>query len=108
MLKVDKRINTINYHDLLIKELQKHYVNINYDKMIVCGGSDTWIREVANSFGNVRYILDDYHAIKKLKQTAFNIIFENRKATLNSWIKLYKNGNPHQELIKIIRNIAKN
>ncbi|WP_339024476.1 Mbov_0401 family ICE element transposase-like protein [Spiroplasma endosymbiont of Agriotes lineatus] len=107
MLKVGKRINTMNYRDLLIKELQKHYVNINYDKIIVCGDGDTWIREIANSFGNVRYILDGYHAIKKLKQTAFNIIFENRKVTLNSWIKLYKDGN-HQELIKNIRNVAKN
>ncbi len=92
MLKADKRINTMDYHDLLIKELQKHYVNINYDRIIVCGDGDTWIREIANSFGNVRYILDGYHAIKKLKQTAFNIIFENRKVTLNSWIKLYKDG----------------
>ncbi|WP_342278097.1 hypothetical protein [Spiroplasma endosymbiont of Nephrotoma flavescens] len=82
MLKIGKRINTIDYRDLLI-------------------------REIANSFGNVRYILDGYHTIKKLKQAAFNIIFENRKVTLNSWIELYKNGN-HQELIKNIRNVAKN
>ncbi|WP_338968943.1 Mbov_0401 family ICE element transposase-like protein [Spiroplasma endosymbiont of Lonchoptera lutea] len=107
MLKVGKRINTMDYRDLLIRELQKYYVNINYDRIIVCGDGDTWIREIANSFGNVRYILDGYHAIKKLKQTAFNIIFKNRKVTLNSWIKLYKDGN-HQELIKTIRNIAKN
>ncbi|WP_215826481.1 UPF0236 family transposase-like protein [Spiroplasma endosymbiont of 'Nebria riversi'] len=106
-LKVGKRINTMDYRDLLIKELQKHYVNINYDKIIVCGDGDAWIREIANIFGNVRYILDGYHAIKKLKQTAFNIIFENRKVSLNSWIKLYKDGN-HQELIKTIRNVAKN
>ncbi|WP_339025088.1 hypothetical protein [Spiroplasma endosymbiont of Agriotes lineatus] len=58
-------------------------MNINYDKIIVCGDGATWIREIANSFGNVRYILDGYRAIKKLKQTAFNIIFENRKVTLN-------------------------
>ncbi|WP_339025241.1 UPF0236 family transposase-like protein [Spiroplasma endosymbiont of Agriotes lineatus] len=82
-------------------------MNINYDKIIVCGDGATWIREIVNSFGNVRYILDGYHAIKKLKQTTFNIIFENRKVTLNSWIKLYKDGN-HQELIKTIRNVAKN
>ncbi|WP_342262528.1 MULTISPECIES: Mbov_0401 family ICE element transposase-like protein [unclassified Spiroplasma] len=107
MLKVGKRINTMDYRDLLIKEVQKNYVNINYDRIIVCGDGDSWIREIANSFGNVRYILDGYHAIKKLKQTAFNIIFENRKVTLNSWIKLYKDGN-HQELIKNIRNVAKN
>ncbi|WP_339024193.1 hypothetical protein [Spiroplasma endosymbiont of Agriotes lineatus] len=92
MLKVGKRINTMDYRDLLIKELQKHYVNINYDKIIVCGDGDAWIREIANSFGNVRYILDGYRAIKKLQQTAFNIIFENRKATLNNWIELYKEG----------------
>ncbi|WP_342278108.1 UPF0236 family transposase-like protein [Spiroplasma endosymbiont of Nephrotoma flavescens] len=107
MLKIGKWINTMDYRDLLIRELQKHYVNINYDKIIVCGDGATWIREIANSFGNVRYILDGYHAIKKFKQTAFNIIFENRKITLNSWIELYKNGN-HQELIKNIRNVAKN
>ncbi len=93
MLKVGKRINTMDYRDLLIKELQKHYVNINYDRIIVCGDGDAWIREIANSFGNFRYILDGYHTIKKLKQTTFNIIFESRKVTLNSWIKLYKDGN---------------
>ncbi|WP_339025299.1 UPF0236 family transposase-like protein [Spiroplasma endosymbiont of Agriotes lineatus] len=97
----------MDYRDLLIKELQKHYVNANYDRIIVCGDGATWIREIANIFGNVRYILDGYHAIKKLKQKAFNIIFENRKATLNNWIELYKDGN-HQELIKTIRNDAKN
>ncbi|WP_339024775.1 Mbov_0401 family ICE element transposase-like protein [Spiroplasma endosymbiont of Agriotes lineatus] len=109
MLKVGKRINTMDYRDLLIKELQKDYLNINYDRIIVCGDGDAWIREIVNSFGNVRYILDGYHTIKKLKQTIFifNIVFENRKVALNSWIKLYKDGN-HQELIKIIRNIVKN
>ncbi|WP_215825900.1 hypothetical protein [Spiroplasma endosymbiont of 'Nebria riversi'] len=93
MLKVGKRINTTDYRDLLIRELQKYYMNVNYDKIIVCGEGTTWIREIANIFGNVRYILDGYHAIKKLKQTAFNIIFENRKVAINSWIKLYKDGN---------------
>ncbi len=109
MLKVGKRINTMDYRDLLIKELQKDYLNINYDRIIVCGDGDAWIREIVNSFGNVRYILDGYHTIKKLKQTIFifNIVFENRKVALNSWIKLYKDGN-HQELIKIIRNVVKN
>ncbi|WP_215826773.1 hypothetical protein [Spiroplasma endosymbiont of 'Nebria riversi'] len=64
MLKVGKRINTMDYRDLLIKELQKHYVNINYDKIVICGDGDAWIREIANSFGNVRYILGVCHAIK--------------------------------------------
>ncbi|WP_339024216.1 UPF0236 family transposase-like protein [Spiroplasma endosymbiont of Agriotes lineatus] len=79
MLKVGKRINTMDYRDLLIKKLQKYYVNINYDKIIICGDGDTWIREIANSFGNVRYILDGYHAIKKLQQTALILFLKIAK-----------------------------
>ncbi|WP_339024818.1 hypothetical protein [Spiroplasma endosymbiont of Agriotes lineatus] len=79
MLKIGKRINTMDYRDLLIRELQKHYVSINYDKMVVCGDGDAWIREIANSFDNVRYILDGYHAIKKLQQTALILFLKIAK-----------------------------
>ncbi|WP_215825553.1 hypothetical protein [Spiroplasma endosymbiont of 'Nebria riversi'] len=57
MLKVGKRINMVDYRDLLIRELQKHYVNINYNKIIVCGVGDAWIREIANGFNTGKKVL---------------------------------------------------
>ncbi|WP_342189750.1 Mbov_0401 family ICE element transposase-like protein [Spiroplasma endosymbiont of Dilophus febrilis] len=85
-------ISTEKYLDLVLKEINIFYKNINFKKIIVCGDGASWIRKFAE-FYKFPYILDKFHLIRYFK----GCLFSNRKYVtwemFKDLLSSYFNGN---------------
>lgn len=86
-----------------IQEIAKSfYSNVDQAKVIISGDGASWIRTCQKYWPNSIYVLDRFHAIRKIRQL-FNPNNKNMESVYENLKTSFINGN-YQEMIKILSN----
>lgn len=103
LLKQNSKINTAEFMEDVYSLAKDFYLNVDQAKVIIAGDGAPWIRECQKYWPGSIYVLDKFHAIRKIRNV-YSPNATNLKPTYQSLKTLFNQGNYHKIMTILDQN----
>lgn len=103
LLKQNSKMNTAEFMADVYSLAKDFYLNVDQAKVIIAGDGAPWIRECNKYWPGSIYILDKFHAIRKIRNV-YSPNADNLKPTYQLLKTLFSKGNYHKIMTILDKN----